>query len=285
MSQTLTGTALEGTGSLITEVFDTAVSLPTQNALVITNTGASTYVNIEAEDKTSEFFSTGSNLTIAPFSDLGGADGQVAQSSIVSLAGSPDNSVWSWKTGLIEYQFIATSTNPLPADTVEYLSNDFQARRHKFYCKWSATAGTLGTELVGKINDVVIDGMDEFNALFSAFGLFQLETTKPTSRFNGMTIFRNGVAFAIMDEAGKDNYPNMGGKKVNGEGKSNVNTLNIPFVADKTKMSIFVPNTQKFFGGSMVIAFATLNGTFAANQLRINTAGSGDNLQVEVVGA
>tara|TARA_B100001564_G_C20579316_1_gene642280 strand:- start:242 stop:1105 length:864 start_codon:yes stop_codon:yes gene_type:complete len=287
MPQTLTGTALEGKGSLITEAFDTSVSTPTVNVIQITNTGASTYVNIEAEDRSQNFFTTGSNLTFAPFTD-DQADGTVAQSNLVSLgttALNPDGSIYSWKRGKTEYQFIATSTNPTPADTVEYLSKDNEYRRYKFYFKWSATIGTLGTNLASKIDEVQVDGMDEVNAFFSGLGFFQIETTVGTTKFNNMPIFRNGSVLSTVSGLGLNSYPIVGREKINGEGKAGVNTPFLPFVGRGNALSIFVPNTAQFQSGLIFLSLATLSGTFAANQLRMSTAGPGENVSIEIYGA
>lgn len=286
-AQTLTGTALEGRGSLITEAFDTSVSTPTLNVLQITNTGGSTYLNIEAEDKSQNFFTTGSNLTIAPFQNEQ-AFGVVAQSTLVGLGNTalnPDGSIYSWKRGKVEYQFIATSTNPTPVDTVEYLSKDNEYKRHKFYFKWSSTIGVLGANLASKIDEIQVDGLDEVNAAFSAAGFFSVQTTVGTTNFNNMPIFRNGVVLTTMSGNGRNSYPIMGREKINGQGKANVTTPFIPFVGRGNALSIFVPNTAQLKDGIIFLSLATLSGTFAANQLRMSTAGSGENISVVIYGA
>ena len=286
-SQTLTGSDLEGRGSLITEAFNTSVSTPTVNALQITNTGESTYVNIEAEDRSQNLFTTGSNLTIAPFTNAQ-AFGVISTSTLVGLGSTalnPDGSIYSWKRGKVEYQFIATSTNPLPADTVEYLSKDNEYRRHKFYFKWSSTIGILGANLANKIDEIQIDGLDEVNAAFSAAGFFSVQTTVGTTNFNNMPIFRNGVFFTTMSGGGRNSYPIVGREKINGEGKASVTTPFLPFVGRGNALSIFVPNTAQFKDGIMFLSLATLSGTFAANQLRMSTAGSGENVSVLIYGA
>ncbi len=48
------------------------------------------------------------------------ADGELSVSNASLVSGTPDNSVFSWKRGRVEYQFIATSTTPLPAEPTEY---------------------------------------------------------------------------------------------------------------------------------------------------------------------
>ena len=280
--QTISGSFLEGNGTLITETFDTAIALPTQNSFTIFNTGSSTYITVEVEDGTTAYFSTGSKATVAPFA-AGTSAGTTSKSGTVSLSGSPDNSVWSWSRGKVKYNFIATSTSPLPADKIDYLSKDNEYREHTFYCEWSATAGTLGTNLVGKINEVQVDGLDEFSAAFSAFGLFYCETTVGTAKFNSMPIYRNGAVFTTMDDLGRNPYPIAGGEIVNKHVK-NVNTPYIPFVADKTKLSIIVPNTDTLNNNQMIIAFAATAGTLTPNLFRMRAAGSGAHIKVEVNG-
>lgn len=280
--QIISGSLLEGNGTLITETFDTAISLPTQNAFLITNTGSATYITVEVEDKTTKYFNSGSKLTVAPFAALT-AGGTTSKSGTANLAGSPDNSVWSWSRGKVKYNFVATSTTPLPADKIDYSSKDNEYREHTFYCEWSATAGTLGTNLVGKINEVQVDGLDEFSAAFSAFGLFYCETTVGTTKFNGMPIYRNGVVFTTMDQLGRNPYPIAGGKIVNKHVK-NVDTPYVPFVAEGTHMSIIVPNTNTLANNQMLLAFAATGGTLTPNLFRMRAAGSGAHIKVEVKG-
>lgn len=282
MPQTLTGTALEGKGSLITETFGALAPNNSTNVILITNTGESTYLNIEVEDSQTKFFTTGSNLAMAVLSK-NEADGELSVSNANSVSGTPDNSVFSWKRGRVEYQFIATSTTPLPADTTEYLSNDNKSRRHKFYCEWSATAGTLGANLGSKIDETTIDGMDQVNPLLGAAGFLQLTTTIGTTNFNGMQILRNGVVFITMNNNGKNAYPIAGGQPVNPDLFSQP-TPYVPFVAGETKTSIIVPNTNQFVNQRISIGFKAGTGTLAANLFRMSTAGSGANISVEIYG-
>lgn len=280
MSQTLTGTALEGKGSLITETFGAIAPTSTRNLLIITNTGESTYLNIEVEDGQTEFFTTGSNLGMTVFSDES-ARGALSVSNTVMVTGTPDNSVFSWSQGRVEYNFVATSTSPLPADKVEDLGNDY--KKYTFYLTWSATAGTLGANLAGKITEVDVDGLTDVNAFFSPFGFFNMQTNIGTTTFNGMPILRNGVVFATMDNAGRNSYPITGGKQVNPQFYSQP-TPYIPFVAGETNTSIIVPNTNQFSNQRIEIAFKSGTGTLAANLFRMSTAGSGANISVEIHG-
>ena len=280
MSQTLTGTVLEGKGSLITETFSAAASTNTTNVIFITNTGKSTYLNIEVEDGQTEFFTTGSNLAMSVLSK-DDAFGVLAQSNAVGVTGTPDNSVFSWSQGKVEYNFVATSTSPLPADKVEDLGNDY--KKYTFYLTWSATAGTLGTNLSNKITEADVDGLTEVSAGLSAFGFLYVKTNIGTTTFNGMPILRNGVVFATMDNAGRNSYPITGGKQVNPQFYSQP-TPYIPFVAGETNTSIIVPNTNQFSNQRIEIAFKSGTGTLAANLFRMSTAGSGANISVEVFG-
>lgn len=280
MSQTLTGTALEGKGSLITETFSAIAPTQTKNCLIITNTGESTYLNIEVEDGQTEFFTTGSNLGMTVFSDES-ARGALSVSNTVMVTGTPDNSVFSWSQGRVEYNFVATSTSPLPADKVEDLGNDY--KKYTFYLTWSATAGTLGANLAGKITEVDVDGLTDVNAFFSPFGFFNMQTNIGTTTFNGMQILRNGAVFATMDNAGRNAYPIAGGQTVNPH-IYNQPTPYIPLVAGETNASIIVPNTNQFSNQRIEIAFKSGTGTLAANLFRMSTAGSGANISVEVFG-
>ena len=280
MAQTLTGTALEGRGSLITETFGNLSPTNTTNIIIITNTGESTYLNIEVEDGQTEFFTTGSNLAMTVLSK-GGAFGVLAQSNAAGVTGTPDNSVFSWSRGKEEYNFIATSTSPLPADKVEDLGNDY--KKYTFYLTWSATAGTLGTNLAGKITEADVDGLTEISAGLSAAGFLYLNTNIGTTKFNGMKIFRNGVVFATMNNSGKNAYPIAGREQLNPQ-FFNQPTPYIPFIAGETNASIIVPNTNQFENQRIEIAFKAGTGTLAANLFRMSTAGSGANISAEIYG-
>ena len=280
MPQTLTGTALEGKGSLITETFGAAAPSNSQNIISITNTGGSTYLNIEVEDGQTEFFTTGSNLAMGVLSK-DDAFGVLAQSNAVGVTGTPDNSVFSWSRGKEEYNFIATSTSPLPADKIEDLGNDY--KKYTFYLTWSATAGTLGTNLANKIIEADVDGLTEISAGLSAAGFFYVKTNIGTTKFNGMEILRNGVVFTTMNNDGRNPYPIAGGKQVNPQFYSQPSPY-IPFIAGETNASIIVPNTNQFTNERIAIAFKSGTGTLAANLFRMSTAGSGANISVEVFG-
>lgn len=282
MSTIYSGSALQGTGSLINEELGTSISSISQNAITITNTGEPNYVTIYVEDGVTEYFNTGSKLILTPFSNTT-ADGEIAESTAAALSMN-DGDWFGWSRGRVEYRFYATSSSPLPSDNVEYLSPDNQSRRYNYFCEYESAAGDMARNLTDKINDVNIDGLEEINAAFTNLGFVNLKTSLPTTKYNNMPMYITGTLFATLNGNGRNPYTKAGGKLVNGHGKVNVTTPYIPFIAENTHVAFIVPNTDSFKNERLEFTFAATNGTIAANTFRVQAAGGADTLSVEVFG-
>lgn len=285
MPQKLSGSALAGTGSLVTEVFGTLASLPAQNSLWISNSGEFNYITLEAVDPTSTIFNTGSNLHFANFS-IATEGGRVAQGTAKTLSGTTDGSVFSWSLGKREFRFHVTSSSPLPPDTLKYTTKDFEGRIYDYYATWSATAGTLARNLTDKINEVNDDGLEEVNAAFTDVGFFNLETSKKTAFYNGVKIYRNGIEFDTFSstQVGYNPYSPTGGEFVNGHRDTNVDDSFCPFIAEDNHLSIAVPNTSKYDGEYLIFQVRAITGTIATNTFRIKAAGPHNNIIVNIEG-
>ena len=285
MAQILSGSALAGKGTLITEAFTATAATPANNSVLITNTGNLNYVTFETEDPTNELFSSGSNLCVGNMG-VSAAEGTKAKGTAKPLSGTADNSIFSWVLGNNEFRFHVTSTSPLPSDNVEYTSKDFRGKIYNFYATWSATAATLARNLADKINSVDADGLDEALALFTNNGFFSMQTTIPTAKYNGVIIRKNGAFLDTFSSTtvGKNPYPKAGGTEVNGHNLISFQGTPIPFVAEKNHLSVIVPNTSDFQDGAMQFQFRALTGTVPANSIRVKAAGAYDSIDVNIDG-
>jgi len=285
MPQKLSGSALAGTGSLVTEAFGTLASLPARNSLWISNSGEFNYITLEAVDSTSTIFNTGSNLHLANFS-AASAKGRVAQGTAKTISGTTDGSIFSWSLGKRKFRFHVTSTSPLPPDTLKYTTKDFEGRVYDYYATWSATAGTLARNLADKINEVDVDGLEEVGAVFTDAGFFYLKTSEKTAFYNDIKIYRNGVEFDTFSstQLGFNPYSPTGGEFVNGHRDTSVDGTNCPFIAEDNHLSIAVPNTSKYDGEYLIFQVRAITGTIATNTFRVKAAGPHNNIIVNLEG-
>ena len=283
MSIIYSGSALQGTGSLIDQELDSDISTLSNNAIIITNTGEPNYVTISVEGGSTGYFNSGSKLILTPFSN-DAANGNVSETGIASVAGTTDGSYFGWTAGNNEYRFYVTSSSPLPSDNLIYKSPDNNKKLYNYYAEWSGTAGTLARNISDKINDINVDGLEELNAVFTNLGYLSLKTSIGTNKYNGVFIYRNTSPFLTMNHTGRNSYPSTGGSVVNGHAKTSFTSPNVPFVAEGTHVAFFVPNTNTVRNNSLQFTFAAVNGTIAANTFRVQAASGVDALSVDVRG-
>ena len=269
---------LLGTGVQLTGTIGTDISTPNEDDILITNSSSfMRYLTLEQISTTDDpiFTNISGGLKVSIFS-TDEADGAPTNSTAINVTDYPGNSFLQWSLGRHTYKFIAQKT-PLPADDVIYLSPDNETRIYNFYVEWSGTNTVLATNFVNKINEVKIDRMDEFNAVFKSLGFINIDTSQPfTSQFNGVNVINHSGSVVHTFANGKDPYPSPGGIPINRDLPDNLQ----PFIFTPRSVDIVVPPDTNNYNAYR-IRLATATGTLNANKFRLRSAG-GTGLFVEL---